>query len=84
MSDEGATPRELLLEACRRNNTSLLADLIASFDTKKSNKAQLVDLLNTARDAVGRHALHVAAGCGSYEVLDILLDQEGLEVDPID
>ncbi|KAI4165354.1 MAG: hypothetical protein LQ342_001222 [Letrouitia transgressa] len=87
---QGATPRELLLEACRRNNTSLLADLIASFhNTHPSSSSAappraLVDLLNTARDAVGRHALHVAAGCGSYEVLDVLLDQEGLEVDPVD
>jgi ankyrin repeat protein len=28
--------------------------------------------------------LHVAASYGCYEVLDTLLDQEGLEVDPVD
>jgi len=26
MADEGATPRELVLEACRRNNTDLLQE----------------------------------------------------------
>ncbi|KAI9737497.1 MAG: hypothetical protein M1834_009652 [Cirrosporium novae-zelandiae] len=76
MGDEGATPRELLLEACRRNNTELLTEIISSItDTEK-----MALLLNDAKDGVGNHALHVAATYGSY----LLLDQEGLEVDPID
>jgi len=33
---------------------------------------------------VGEYCLHIAASYGSYEVLDTLLDQEGLEVDPLD
>ncbi|MCJ1426481.1 hypothetical protein MMC29_004384 [Sticta canariensis] len=80
MSDEGASPRELLLEASRRNNTNLLSELLASH----SSPAQISHLLNTATDGVGEYCLHVAATYGSYEVLDLLLDQEGLEVDPID
>ncbi|KAL8824630.1 MAG: hypothetical protein Q9191_004928 [Dirinaria sp. TL-2023a] len=80
MSDEGASPREQLLEASRRNNTSLLSEVISSLPSP----AQVAQLLNTATDGVGSHCLHIAASYGSYEVLDILLDQEGLEVDPLD
>lgn len=32
-STQGATPRELLLESCRRNNTSLLSDLLSSLSS---------------------------------------------------
>ncbi|KAL8696733.1 MAG: hypothetical protein Q9201_007507 [Fulgogasparrea decipioides] len=80
MSDEGATHRELVLEACRRNNTSLLSEVLTSL--KASEK--IADLLNNAKDGVGNHCLHVAASYGSYDVLDTLLDQENLEVDPLD
>ncbi|KAI4126912.1 MAG: hypothetical protein LQ338_003489 [Usnochroma carphineum] len=80
MSDDGATPRELVLEACRRNNTSLLSEVLTSLSTPE----KIADLLNNAKDGVGNHCLHLAASCGSYEVLDTLLDQENLEVDPLD
>ena len=77
---KGASPRELLLEASRRNNTSLLNELLSSL----SSPEKIAQLLNTATDGVGNYCLHVAASYGSYEVLDTLLDQEGLEVDPVD
>ncbi|KAL8673920.1 MAG: hypothetical protein Q9168_001667 [Polycauliona sp. 1 TL-2023] len=78
MSDEGATPRELVLEACRRNNSSLLSEVLKSLKTS----TDIADLLNNAKDGVGNHCLHLAA---SYDdVLDTLLDQENLEVDPLD
>ncbi|KAI4093560.1 MAG: hypothetical protein LQ348_001302 [Seirophora lacunosa] len=80
MSDEGATPRELVLEACRRNNSSLLSEVLTSLRTPE----RIADLLNNAKDGVGNHCLHLAASYGSYEVLDTLLDQENLEVDPLD
>ncbi|KAL9014219.1 MAG: hypothetical protein Q9173_001125 [Seirophora scorigena] len=80
MSDEGATPRELVLEACRRNNTSLLSEVLTSLRTPE----KIAELLNNAKDGVGNHCLHLAASYGSYEVLDTLLDQENLEVDPLD
>lgn len=41
-------------------------------------------MLNDSTDGIGNYALHIAASYGSYEVLDLLLDQEGLEVDPLD
>ncbi|KAF2824727.1 ankyrin repeat domain-containing protein [Ophiobolus disseminans] len=87
--EEGASPKELIFEACRRNNTSLLEETIADITSSASkgggNPTELVaQILNTARDGVGNGVLHVAASYGSYEVLDILLDQEGLEIDEID
>lgn len=41
----------------------------------------LAHFLNTTTDGLGSSALHIAAQYGSYEILDLLLDQEGLEID---
>ena len=78
--DTGATPRELLIEACRRNNTSLLTDLL-KFKPLSSNADAIAKFLNSTTDALGASALHIAAQYGSYEVLDVILDQEGVEID---
>ncbi|KAL8965003.1 MAG: hypothetical protein Q9183_004087 [Haloplaca sp. 2 TL-2023] len=99
MSDEGASPREIVLGACRRNNTDSLSEVLKSL----AKPEKIADLLNNAKDGVGNHCLHLAASNGSSvaylshdpwltlppgvqpdHVLDMLLDQEGLEVDPID
>ncbi|KAL8684463.1 MAG: hypothetical protein Q9218_008282, partial [Villophora microphyllina] len=61
MSDEGATPRELVLEACRRNNTNLLTEVITSLKSPE----KIADLLNNAKDGIGNHCLHLAASYGS-------------------
>ncbi|KAH6633575.1 ankyrin repeat protein-like protein [Boeremia exigua] len=90
MADEdGASPRELILEACRRNNTDLLEETIADLASAASKHGKqpaehVARVLNEARDGVGNGCLHVAATYGSYEVLDILLDQEGLEIELTD
>ena len=55
---QGASPRELLLEACRRDNTALLHEVLAA-------NAPAAELLNTARDGIGNYCLHVAASHGS-------------------
>ncbi len=78
--DSGATPKELLIEACRRNNTSLLSELLSTKQFK-SQSANISNFLNTTTDALGASALHIAAQYGSYEVLDMILDQEGVEID---
>ncbi|KAI9806342.1 MAG: hypothetical protein M1825_006457 [Sarcosagium campestre] len=85
-ADEGASPRELLMEACRRNNTDLLQEVVATVSKKSSSKPHepVAQLLNNSVDGIGNNCLHLAASYGSYEVLDTLLDQEGLEVDPLD
>jgi len=87
--DEGASPRELILEACRRNNTSLLEETIAELTSAASKTGKkpaeyVAETLNTAVDGVGNGCLHLAATYGSYDALDILLDQEGVEIDEID
>ena len=74
--DDGASPKETLIEACRRNNTSLLTSLLSPSDPAKT-----AHFLNTTTDALGQSALHIAAQYGSYDVLDLLLDQEGVEID---
>ena len=74
---DGATPRELLIEACRRNNTTLLTDLLSTHKSPSTTAA----FLNKTTDALGASALHIAAQYGSYEVLDQILDQEGVEID---
>ncbi|KAH9843333.1 Ankyrin repeat-containing protein [Teratosphaeria destructans] len=80
MADEGASPREQLMEAARRNNTDLLQELLDS-GSLKNNADAIAKFLNTTTDALGNSALHVAAQYGSYEVLDTILDQEGVEID---
>ncbi|KAF2757878.1 ankyrin repeat protein-like protein [Pseudovirgaria hyperparasitica] len=87
MADEGASPRELIFEACRRDNTTLLEEVLSDLSKgapKGKDTEYIAKTLNEARNGVGKGALHVAAECGSYEILDILLDQEGLEIDEID
>ncbi|KAK3068001.1 hypothetical protein LTR53_010517 [Teratosphaeriaceae sp. CCFEE 6253] len=75
--DTGASPREQLIESCRRNNTELLSSLLTSLKRPDA----IAKFLNTTTDALGASALHLAAQYGSYEVLDIILDQEGVEID---
>ncbi|QIW96069.1 hypothetical protein AMS68_001587 [Peltaster fructicola] len=80
MADDGATPKEILFEACRRNNTALLSEVLAEAPLS-SKTAEIAEFLNTATNSLGSTAIHVAAANGSYEVLDQILDQEGVEID---
>ncbi|KAG9243730.1 putative ankyrin repeat-containing protein [Calycina marina] len=77
--DDGAAPGELLIEAARRNNTDLLQEVID--EAGSPEKAAI--LLNTTKTVLGNHVYHEAALRGNYEVIDLLLDQEGFECDPI-
>ncbi|THX13561.1 ankyrin repeat protein-like protein [Aureobasidium pullulans] len=77
---KGASSRELLLEACRRNNTDLLSTVLSEFKSTD----ELANFLNTATDALGCGALHIGAQYGAYEILDMLLDQEGVEIDGVE
>ena len=67
---QGASPRELIIESCRRNNTSLLEETIADLASAASKSGKkpveyVAGILNNARDAVGNGVLHVAATYGS-------------------
>jgi len=90
MQDEGASLKERALEAARRDNTELLNEVLdevrqaAGKSRGQKPEAEIAKLLNTVRDPIGLGVLHLAAGNGNYEVLDLLLDQEGLEIDELD
>ncbi len=73
----GASPAEQLLEAARRNNTDLLHELLSKYQDKPQDA---IHLINTATDPTGNTALHLAARYGNYEVMDQLLDIEGVDV----
>ncbi|KAG9233375.1 putative ankyrin repeat-containing protein [Amylocarpus encephaloides] len=76
---EGATPAEQLVEACRRGNTDLLQEIISNVGDEE--KAAV--LLNETKTVLGNYLYHEAALRGNYEVIDMLLDQDGFECDPI-
>ncbi|KAK0656305.1 hypothetical protein B0T16DRAFT_316518 [Cercophora newfieldiana] len=75
---EGATPGEQLIEACRRNNTDLLFEVL-----EDKGDDEIAQLLNTTTTVMGNHLYHEAASRGNYEVIDALLDQPGFECDPV-
>ncbi|KAH7316471.1 hypothetical protein B0I35DRAFT_254515 [Stachybotrys elegans] len=75
---EGASIKELLIEACRRNNTDLLNELL-----EDKSDAEITDLLNNTTTIMGNYLYHEAASRGNYEVIDMLLDQPDFECDPI-
>jgi len=77
--EDGAAPSELIIEAARRNNTDLLQSTLEKCTTPEA--AAL--LLNSAKTALGNYAYHEAAMRGHWEVIDMMLDQDGFECDPI-
>ncbi|KAG7291896.1 hypothetical protein NEMBOFW57_001920 [Staphylotrichum longicolle] len=79
---EGASTKELLIEACRRNNVDLLTEILSS-PSLKDNEAAVSDLLNNTTTVLGNHLYHEAALQGNYEIIDMLLDQPGFECDPV-
>ncbi|WEW55254.1 hypothetical protein PRK78_000683 [Emydomyces testavorans] len=81
MADEdGASPRELVVEACRRDQPHLLDELKDKFAEK--TKEEIAALFNEVTDSMGNHALHICAMYGSYDAMDWLFDIEGFECDP--
>ncbi|KAF2963406.1 hypothetical protein GQX73_g10161 [Xylaria multiplex] len=76
---EGASVGEQLIEACRRNNTDLLTEIIQGC---KSDK-EISHLMNNTTSVMGNHLYHEAALQGNYEIIDMLLDQPEFECDPI-
>ncbi|KAJ8127286.1 hypothetical protein O1611_g6352 [Lasiodiplodia mahajangana] len=68
---EGASVKEQLIEACRRNNVDLLTEIIQNC----KNDAEISDLMNNTTTVMGNHLYHEAALQGHYEVIDMLLDQ---------
>ncbi|KAM0333481.1 hypothetical protein ACHAQA_002143 [Verticillium albo-atrum] len=76
---EGASTKELLIEACRRNNTDLFQEIVDGI----TDEDQLSKLLNETTTVMGNHLYHEAAAGGHYEIIDLLLDQPNFECDPV-
>jgi len=79
--DEGASPREIVVEACRRDQPHLVEQVIRGMSDK--SKEEIAEFFNGVTDAMGNHALHVCAMYGSYDVMDFLFDIEFFECDPL-
>ncbi|KAK4461368.1 hypothetical protein QBC42DRAFT_270287 [Cladorrhinum samala] len=76
---QGASPSELLIEACRRDNVDLLLETLASYPSDEAR----ADALNNTVTVMGNHLYHEAASRGNYDIIDALLDQDGFECDPV-
>lgn len=86
--DQGASPAEQLLECARRNNTDLFLELSAQFLAQKTDSfddsPSLGSLINSTKEVVtGNNALHIATLLGNWDVLDLMLDVPGVEIDPL-
>ncbi|KAK1458079.1 ankyrin repeat protein [Colletotrichum melonis] len=75
----GASVKELLIEAARRDNTELFNDVIAGI----KDENELSRILNETTTVMGNHLYHEAASRGNYDIIDLLLDQPNFECDPI-
>ncbi|KEF58072.1 uncharacterized protein A1O9_05995 [Exophiala aquamarina CBS 119918] len=78
---QGASPKEQILEACRRDNIELFHEVVEGL--KDKSKEQIAEFFNNATDTMGNHLLHVCANYGAYDVMDELLNVEFLECDPL-
>jgi ankyrin repeat protein len=72
---------ELLFASCRQHNVDLLQETFSHLKDLK-DPLSIGEFINKSRDPLGNTALHIAALRGSLDCLDLLLDQEGVEVDP--
>ncbi|KAL2866720.1 ankyrin repeat-containing protein ANK1 [Aspergillus lucknowensis] len=81
MSDEGASPRELIVEACRRDQPHLVEQVLDSMEGKSNE--EVAEFFNGVTDSMGNHALHICAQYGSYDTMDALFDIQFFECDPL-
>ncbi|KAJ5954415.1 hypothetical protein N7501_008694 [Penicillium viridicatum] len=81
MADEGASPRELVVEACRRDQPHLIEQVLIEMEEKTNE--QVAHFFNELTDSMGNHALHICAQYGSYDTMDALFDIQFFECDPL-
>lgn len=74
---EGASSKEQLLDAARRNNLDLFNTVLGLYAEKEND---FVSLINDAKDPFGNSSLHLCCKYGSWDVLDAILDYEGVEI----
>lgn len=78
---EGASPKEQILESARRNNTELLLQIKSDLNNDSQILSQLI---NSTREIITNNTpLHLACHLGNWEFIDIVLDIEGVEIDPV-
>ncbi|KAJ5215049.1 hypothetical protein N7468_010728 [Penicillium chermesinum] len=80
-TDEGASPRELVVEACRRDQPHLIEQVLSSMSDKTNE--EVAQFFNEVKDSMGNYALHICAQYGSYDVADALFDIQFFECDPL-
>lgn len=70
---QGASVKEILIEACRRNNTDLLTECL-----EDKSDPEITKLLNETTTVMGNHLYHEAASRGNCAFLFpiIIRDQE--------
>lgn len=78
--DEGASHGEQILEAARRNNTELLLQIKSELNNDQEKISQLIN--STKEIITNNSALHLLCHVGNWEFIDIVLDVEGVEIDP--
>jgi hypothetical protein len=60
---QGASPRELIVEACRRDQPHLIEQVLDSLEGKSNE--EVAEFFNGVTDSMGNHALHICAQYGS-------------------
>lgn len=78
---DGASPKEQIVEACRRDNLELFQEVLEGM--KNESHEAIAKFFNEVVDTLGNHLLHICANYGSYDVMNELLDIEFLECDPL-
>ncbi|KAE8135336.1 hypothetical protein BDV38DRAFT_272862 [Aspergillus pseudotamarii] len=81
MEDEGASPRELVVEACRRDQPHLIEQVLKGMEGKSNE--EVAEFFNGVTDSLGNHALHICATYGSGYTMDCLFDIQYFECDPL-
>lgn len=79
-TNDGASFSEQLLECARRNNTELLQSIIAELPDVHA----VAKLVNSTKEVISNNSpLHIATLLGNWEFIDMVLDIEGVEIDPL-
>lgn len=70
---QGASPRELVVEACRRDQTSLIEQILNGM-SEKTNE-EVAEFFNSVTDPLGNYALHICASYGSCTSMITCVDR---------
>ena len=60
---QGASPKEQILEACRRDNVELFQEVFVNMQSQPND--QIAMFFNNTQDTMGNYLLHVCANYGA-------------------